>query len=350
MTIKRLCPICKADYTGKDFCPQCGLPWEVNYIRHHKEFHWPRPENRNIKDFQLCPFCQTPNEFGAHYCRNCGKNIHSQAMDKNGHQWVDLGLSVLWSSESLEGYYYWRDSKKRPNTPQYNYISSIRDGKDAATEQWGPQWRTPTKEEFEELIVKCKWEKSLGTYSNELMLKIIGPNGNQIFFSAMIELIKIGDYEQIDNSLCGFWTSSKGKFIDETSKTLYEGGYAFRYRGFKGFYPTLTAKQKKEEEFKKAEFYSRLGAKDLSSSESFKQSLEHKKILDAMGDDWKEREENRKRDNERKKKLWMETPIEMNLSDDVYMQGCRTVLVENIELDRLYKIHPVADKKWQGYI
>ena len=57
--------------------------------------------------------------------------------------------------------------------------------KDAATHYWGEKWRTPTKEDFEELITKCKWEKYIISTTNQFALKAIGPNGNSIVFPAV---------------------------------------------------------------------------------------------------------------------------------------------------------------------
>jgi hypothetical protein len=54
------------------------------------------------------------------------------------------------------------------------------DGKDIATIKWGEKWRTPTKEEFEELINNCEWEKIVIPNSQKNALKVIGPNGNHI--------------------------------------------------------------------------------------------------------------------------------------------------------------------------
>lgn len=51
---------------------------------------------------------------------------------------------------------------------------------DAATYDWGESWQTPTSEQWEELIDKCKWQwvSIRGGYEG---FKITGPNGNSIF-------------------------------------------------------------------------------------------------------------------------------------------------------------------------
>lgn len=344
--MKKICPICKVDYRDKNFCPSCGLPWEVWSNKVDSKCFGLRPEY-TLFDYQLCPFCETPNVFEAHYCRKCGKNIYTQAIDKKGHGWVDLGLSVLWATETLEGLYCWNDSRKVfPQKGCFWVDDYQNDGKDPATERWGNKWRTPTKEEFEELITKCKWEKSL-KYSTHA-LKVTGPNGNSIFLSVV---------DGCHSSSCRFWTSTAGKrLLEESSEVLYEGGYAFSYIGFKDFPDTLTKKQKLERKwgFSKENDELLLSSSYLSLS-SFNGNLEEyymqdhfqkRKILDEMGDDWRERDANRKRDEEERRRLWLETPIEMNLSNDILMQFSRTVGV--CQADWCCAIHPVADKKWQG--
>lgn len=46
---------------------------------------------------------------------------------------------------------------------------------DAATANWGGDWRMPTSEEIEELIEECEWELQANGY------QVTGPNGNSIF-------------------------------------------------------------------------------------------------------------------------------------------------------------------------
>ncbi|MBR2415544.1 MAG: hypothetical protein IKB11_02190 [Bacteroidaceae bacterium] len=288
-------------------------------------------------------------------------------MDRNGHQWVDLGLSVLWSSEPLTGYYFWKDSNKKTDT-RYNCPSPIYDEKDAATEQWGHKWRTPTKEEFEELITKCKWEKILNRGVNpeylspdEFKIKIIGPNGNQIYLSAMGKQqqgfgigLPYDERFRIDYSFFGFWTSSKEETTNNHTEKNDERGYAFKYYGFHDFPPTLTAKQKKERELA----WDRFRLLGLSPQEYVIQSnsmkLEHTKIIDAMGDDWQERMENNKNDNDKRRNLWLETPLLPTHSQKIIEYERRVQLfcrkIQLSDRNDLYKIHPVAEKKWQGKI
>ena len=53
---------------------------------------------------------------------------------------------------------------------------------DVACAKWGGSWRLPTKEEYKELIQKCKWQWT--TQNGKKGYKVTGPNGNSIFLPA----------------------------------------------------------------------------------------------------------------------------------------------------------------------
>lgn len=98
----------------------------------------------------------------------------------NGHEAVDLGLSVKWAKCNLGasspyergGFYRWTDSR------------------DYACDIWGCSWRTPSSNEVQELYSKCRWEWRRCTYSDDTYsycthgYLITGPNGKQIFLPA----------------------------------------------------------------------------------------------------------------------------------------------------------------------
>ena len=101
--IKAHCPICNRTFTGW-YCPTCGLPKknskyalnEYGSLYNCDSYHL-RPEFTSFEKFQLCSECYTANPSDAKYCKNCGKKITSW-LSKDAHGWVDLGLSVLWST------------------------------------------------------------------------------------------------------------------------------------------------------------------------------------------------------------------------------------------------------------
>ncbi len=116
----------------------------------------------------------------------------------NGHEWVDLGLSVKWatcnvgaSSPSDYGNYYaWGETTTKSD---YSIYNSVTYGKsmgsiasnlqyDAARANWGSTWRLPTASEIDELVDKCTWTwTSQGGHNG---YKVKGLNGNSIFLPA----------------------------------------------------------------------------------------------------------------------------------------------------------------------
>ena len=71
---------------------------------------------------------------------------------------------------------------------------------------------------------------------------------------------------------------------------------------------------------------------------------EERQILRNMGDDSQERADNIKKDEERRRSLWLDTPIEMHYNEERIHRNT----IRPIEKDYGYAILPVADKKWQG--
>ncbi len=116
----------------------------------------------------------------------------------NGHEYVDLGLSVKWatcnvgaSSPSDYGNYYaWGETSTKSSYTEENSktygksMGSIAGNSqyDAARANWGSTWRLPTANEIDELINKCTWTwTSQGGHNG---YKVKGPNGNSIFLPA----------------------------------------------------------------------------------------------------------------------------------------------------------------------
>lgn len=313
-------------------------------------------KQNTIKDYQICPFCKAHNAMEIHYCSKCKKDISTQAVDKNGNGWCDLGLSVLWSTETMIGLYMWNHnslelSLNSDMSPYYNFTNF--DNKDIATLKWGAKWRTPTKDEFEELIKKCRWEKFL-TPSNKHALKITGPNGNSIILpvTGNAGCLRKSSLEHFlgEDSLfaeniynqCTYWTSSEA-----THKSGYS--YAFYFKGYRNFQKTLTAKEKKEQEFKSNSLFSSInnkaewGTKQWFENEA-KREEEEKMILSEMGNDFNERWNNQKKDHERRHALWLEAPIELFYDMDKDYKNTIKPIAKNSGL----AIRPVADKKWKG--
>ena len=132
---------------------------------------------------------------------------------------VDLGLSVKWANFNVGAfhpthcgdYFAWGETEPKEtyswatykwcdgteaNITKYNTADGktiLEPADDAAQVQWGGKWRMPTKEELQELIDSCQWERV--TLNSVIGNKITGPNGNSIFIPAA------GSYNSFDNQL-----------------------------------------------------------------------------------------------------------------------------------------------------
>lgn len=142
-------------------------------------------------------------------------SISMVAPNENGHEYVDLGLSVKWATcnvgatkpeeygdyfawgETLpKDYYDWSSYKwcngtaytltKYNNSSTYGTVDDktvLESADDAATTNWGGSWRMPTDAELTELRENCTWTwtqiNSINGYN-----VTSNKNGNSIFLPA----------------------------------------------------------------------------------------------------------------------------------------------------------------------
>ena len=169
----------------------------------------------------------------------------------NGHEYVDLGLSVKWATCNVGAtqpheygdYYAWGETTIKNS---YTIDNSKTRGKnmgdisgnpnyDAATANWGSGWRTPTYAEMKELYEKCTWiwttENGINGY------KVTSPNGNSIFLPAAGEIY----YQSngCDSDFGYYWTSTPEDGFDncisnylKIVSSFYEVGWYNRGREF----------------------------------------------------------------------------------------------------------------------
>lgn len=153
----------------------------------------------------------------------------SAAQEKNG--FIDLGLSVKWAScnlgasqpEDFGDCYAWGETTTKSyfawKTYEFGTYSSgmavyneedktieLKPEHDAATVVLGEGCRIPTREDFQELKNKCKWQytsvKGVNGY------KVVGPNGNSIFLP--IYGYYINDSLAYTKDIVGeYWTSTR---------------------------------------------------------------------------------------------------------------------------------------------
>lgn len=120
----------------------------------------------------------------------------------NGHEYVDLGLSVLWATcnvgadapEQYGSYYAWGETTRKSDYSEsrYRYYSGDQYQSigtdicgtryDVAHSSWGGAWRMPSLEEIKELTERCTWtwaeQEGVSGY------RIQGPSGASVFLPA----------------------------------------------------------------------------------------------------------------------------------------------------------------------
>ncbi|MBR2154121.1 MAG: Ig-like domain-containing protein [Bacteroidaceae bacterium] len=154
----------------------------------------------------------------------------------DGHEYVDLGLSVNWATmnigastpEDYGDYFAWGETtpKNTYDMATYKWSNSVTSAltkyntdpiigivdnittlellDDAANASWHGSWRMPTAAELTELMAKCTWTWT--TQNGKNGYEVTGPNGNSIFLPAA------GYYDE--NSLneagnaANYWSSS----------------------------------------------------------------------------------------------------------------------------------------------
>ena len=185
---------------------------------------------------------QNAEEIAANSQKTSGNNnVASRKI--NGHEYVDLGLSVKWaacnvgatSPEEYGNYYAWGETTTKAkynesNCPNYGlsisqlqsqgYIDSegnLTAQHDAATANWGGSWRMPTKSEMQELIDKCIWTWT--TQNGVNGYKVKGPNGNSIFLPAAGYRIGSSLFDAGSKSSC--WSSSPNESDSDRAYYLY---------------------------------------------------------------------------------------------------------------------------------
>ena len=187
-------------------------------------------------------------------------NGHSTSGFENGHEWVDLGLSVKWatcnvgaSSPSEYGDYFawgetspksdysWEDYKFRVSGDSYDNVTFSKyntkrgrgsvDNKtrldlsdDTARANWGGKWRMPTKAEFNELRSNCTctWTTQGGKNGYKVTSK---KNGNSIFLPAAG--YQSGASVRRAGSNGDYWSSSLNTGLPGNAWNLYFDSYGF---------------------------------------------------------------------------------------------------------------------------
>ena len=230
------CPHCNQEHPDNfTKCPSTGnelkRACQKKDCSYYGEYIWPL-------EIESCPCCGNPLT-----------NTH------NGHEFVDLGLSVKWatcnvgamSPEDYGGYYQWAGTKDvsstgiyldENNCPYHKKTSCYEDecwkkynkesvgkrtvldlGDDAAHLNWGGNWRMPTDKEWEELADNCKWKWT--TYKGVAGYKVTSKKKGYKNVSIFLPAAGHRSYNRLHSvgSLGDYWCSSLRKFV--VSKAYY---------------------------------------------------------------------------------------------------------------------------------
>ena len=163
-------------------------------------------------------------------------------------QKVDLGLSVKWAScnvgakspEEYGDYFAWGETEAKSSYYENNsaiyWLSypqsdgvidsdgNLTAAYDVAMVNWGDEWRMPTSDEIEELMVKCSWIWI--TQNGAKGYKVTGPNGNFIFLPAAG--YRYGTSLSGAGSRGDYWSASHLSNVTGCAYNLYfDSGYCY---------------------------------------------------------------------------------------------------------------------------
>lgn len=186
--------------------------------------------------------------------------------DANGHEWVDLGLSVKWATcnvgatkpEEYGNYYAWGETKpkRKYSWSTYKWCKGIYnsftkyctqssrgtvDNKtvldledDAARANWGSAWRMPTDAEWTELFDNCTWTWTSDYNGTGVKGRIVtsNNNGNSIFLPAA----GLGDELIYAGNRGFYWSSSLSADAPNYAWDVYFDSAGYVVGGSSRFY------------------------------------------------------------------------------------------------------------------
>ncbi|MGM9851834.1 MAG: hypothetical protein ACI306_06815 [Muribaculaceae bacterium] len=148
----------------------------------------------------------------------------------DGHDYVDLGLSVKWATCNVGAgtpsdygdYYAWGETVTKMIYSKNNcktYGKRIADVAanphyDVVRAAWGGKWRMPTNAEMQELIDNCTWTWT--TDGDRVGYMVTGSNGNSIFLPAAGW--RDGKSLEYPGQFGCYWCSSP---LDDDAKSSY---------------------------------------------------------------------------------------------------------------------------------
>lgn len=178
---------------------------------------------------------------------DCAQRVNGSI---NGHDWVDMGTSVKWSTTNVSSttptgngdYFAWGEINPAPGGDYCesanclygdSCIAGIEgdDNYDVARTKWGSTWRLPTRAEWRELINGCDWEWYGSGY------KVTAKNGNVLYLPAAglrSHTWRTDRQVGIDGR---YWSASPGHFPTTAWSLYFNSNYEVvrNYRRYLGF-------------------------------------------------------------------------------------------------------------------
>lgn len=136
----------------------------------------------------------------------------------NGHEYVDLGLSVKWATNNVGAsssiargeYYAWGETETKSTYAFNNYYiwagSDLTSSYDVASAKMGGNWRMPTQKEMKELRDNCDWIWTTTVNGEKGYLVKSKKNGYSIFLPAAGYRDGTGLYKA--NEMGCYWSKS----------------------------------------------------------------------------------------------------------------------------------------------
>lgn len=141
-------------------------------------------------------------------------------INNNGQEYADLGLSAYWATYNIGAYsstsqgnkYAFGEMSTKSEYKSTNYFGG---NTDVVKQNWGGDWRLPTRTELEELVKKCTWRKR--TIGSVQVITATGPNGNSID-------LPYSHYLSDGSGLAGWYWSSTSSSTSRAYCLYFENG------------------------------------------------------------------------------------------------------------------------------
>ena len=189
------------------FLPAAGQISGTTHYEPESGCYWSRT---TIDSGTACYMLFAADGTGRRYLsRTMGLNIRPvRVLEEKEHEYVDLGLpsGTLWATcnvgayipEEYGDYFYWGETEQKGVSEAYSFTDNpmeLLPENDAATVNWGGDWRMPSLAQIEELInenyTTTEWTTLNGVNGRKITSK---SNGNSIFLPAAGNMESSGNY------------------------------------------------------------------------------------------------------------------------------------------------------------